>query len=132
MESGLGHYYELRRSGVCFSAPVPVKDSVMPPEALAGNLGMELRFFVEGIHCSACLWLLERLPVVLPDSVRACSLNLSNSVLSVALVRPESAGTVGSTLSKWGYIPHLLRESDRVEDRIRDGNRKSLIELGIA
>jgi Cu+-exporting ATPase len=132
MESSLGHYYELRRSGVCFTAPGPVKEAVMDSERLAGNVHHEVRFFIEGVHCSACLWLLESLPRVLPESVRACSLNLSNSVLSVTLVRPESAGTVASTLSKWGYVPHLLRESDRVEDRIRDGNRKSLIELGIA
>jgi Cu2+-exporting ATPase/Cu+-exporting ATPase len=131
-ESGLGHYYELKRSGVCFAPPVPVASPSPISEPVLQNTETEVRFFIEGIHCSACLWLLERLPRLLPEAVRNCALNLSNSVLSVSLTDPARASDVAKTLRQWGYVPHLMRDREEADSRIREGNRRSLIELGIA
>jgi P-type E1-E2 ATPase len=84
------------------------------------------------VHCSACLWLLEKLPQVMPHAVRSCSLNLNRSVLTVELVNNAFVNDVAKMIHDWGYVPHLISDADEATQKIETENRKRLLDLGLA
>jgi len=87
--------------------------------------------YLEGVHCAACVWLVEKLPQAVPglESVR---LNLASSVAKVVWDPQEvSLAPVGRALDALGYTPHPhvageVRTARRAEDRAL------LIKLGVA
>ncbi|MGE3842997.1 MAG: heavy metal translocating P-type ATPase metal-binding domain-containing protein [Vicinamibacterales bacterium] len=89
------------------------------------------RLYLEGIHCAACVWLVERLPAVLPgvDEVR---LNLASAVADVTW-RPGRTrlAAIGRALDRLGYTPHIHRASHVQESR-RAEDRASLARVGVA
>ncbi len=128
--AGLSDYYTIRDEGFCFR---PAKPSTNPSRQYEFKTDSEqVKFFLEGIHCSACLWLLEKLPKVMPDQVEHCSLNLNTSTLTVKLRTTDSINAVASMIDTWGYVPHLLTSDREIDQKVREENRKRLLDLGIA
>jgi len=86
---------------------------------------------LEGVHCAGCLWLLERLPKVVPGVVEA-RLDLRRASLHVTFdpaVVPLSR--IAQALDTLGYPPHpargvVARDARRVEDR------RMLVRIAIA
>ena len=62
---------------------------------------------LEGVHCAACVWLVERLPRVLPG-VRESRLDFGRRTATIRWA-PEEAklSAVGAALDRLGYTPHL-------------------------
>lgn len=92
---------------------------------------LSVDFFVEGVHCGACVWLLERLPRVAP-SVLESRYDLTRSVLRVVWdqnAAPLSA--VARALDSLGYCPHPAHSTDLAAQQ-RKGDRSLLLRLGIA
>lgn len=88
-------------------------------------------FFVEGVHCSACVWLLERLPRVEP-AVLAARYDLSRSILQISwnsTSAPLSA--VARALDSLGYPPHPTHSTTLASEQ-RKGDRALLLRVGIA
>jgi P-type Cu2+ transporter len=89
------------------------------------------KLYLEGIHCAACVWLVEKIPAALRgvDEVR---LNLSSAVAEITWSPGQTRlSTVARALDRLGYTPHLhraagIQEARRVEDR------SSLARLGVA
>ncbi|HET7545275.1 MAG TPA: heavy metal translocating P-type ATPase metal-binding domain-containing protein, partial [Polyangiaceae bacterium] len=73
-------------------------------ERADGSLQSE--FFVEGVHCSACVWLLERLPRVAPAVLQA-RYDSTRSMLSITW-DPAAAqlSEIARALAALGYVPH--------------------------
>ncbi|HEY3497392.1 MAG TPA: heavy metal translocating P-type ATPase, partial [Polyangiaceae bacterium] len=96
----------------------------------AGPSGAAIELFVEGIHCTSCVWLLERLPRLLPG-VRSARLDVGRGALDVefdpARVLPSR---IAGTLDGLGYRPHPSSAAQRAGDERRD--RALLIRLGVA
>lgn len=62
--------------------------------------------FVEGVHCAACVWVLEKLPTLVPGVVRA-ELSYGESLLRVTWDSDQvPLSKVASTLADLGYPPH--------------------------
>ncbi|MBF2055020.1 MAG: heavy metal translocating P-type ATPase [Candidatus Sericytochromatia bacterium] len=79
-----------------------------------------LSFYLEGVHCAACIWLVEQLPTFLPD-VASARLNLASSEAEISLKASGRFETVADLLLRWGYRPHLVQEnSDRNKHARRD------------
>jgi len=97
----------------------------------AGSGRCRTRLYLDGVHCAACVWLVEKLPEALPgvDSVR---LNLASSVAEVTW-RPDRVklSAVGRALDRLGYTPHVHRAGG-VQDARRAEDRASLVKLGVA
>ena len=95
----------------------------------SGWLTTEL--FVDNVHCSACLWLLERLPRVVPGVIEA-RVDLRRRAVRVvwdpAVVR---LSRVASALDSLGYPPHPVRQASTLAAR-RAEDRRHLVRLGIA
>ncbi len=140
-EWGFDQYYRLveRQDGVLEPARVSGRsfedfdDGGAQAEATA-DLGPDrrcTRLYLEGVHCPACVWLVEKLPAVL-EGVDDVRLNLTNAVAEVTW-RPGHTrlSVVARALDRLGYTPHLhhaagVQEARRVEDRT------ALIRLGVA
>lgn len=94
-----------------------------------GELKTEL--LVEGVHCAACVWLVEKLPRLEPAVLEA-RLDMARS--SVTLVWDDAAAPlsrIAKTLSRMGYRPRPFRGREAARMR-RDELRSLLIRIGVA
>ncbi len=92
---------------------------------------LEIELAVEGIHCGACVWLLEKLPVILPGIVSA-RVNWAKRTIVVRWCNKQvQLSQIAATLNQLGYAPSpvLLNEH---QNRWKVENRKHLIRIGIA
>jgi P-type Cu2+ transporter len=89
------------------------------------------RLYLEGVHCAACVWLVEKLPAVLRgvDEVR---LNVGSGVAEVTW-RPAHTrlSAIGRALDRLGYTPHIHGAS-RAQEARRAEDRAGLARLGVA
>jgi len=89
------------------------------------------RLYLEGVHCAACVWLVEKLPTVL-SGVDAVRLNYGSAVAEITW-RPEQTklSTIGKALDRLGYTPHVHHAS-RLQDARRSEDRAALARVGVA
>ena len=140
-EWGLDQYYRLVERQNSRLEPAQVSgrsfedfdDEGVQAEA-TDSLGAErrrTRLYLEGVHCAACVWLVEKLPAVLRgvDEVR---LNLGSAVAEVTW-RPGTTqlSTIARALDRLGYTPHIHRAS-RIQEVRRIEDRAALARLGVA
>ena len=140
-QRSLGRYYTLRRQGAWLRpaspAPSPSTDFgyLDDPEfralySRAGDGGPRMDFFLEGIHCAACIWLLEQVPSYAAGT-RAVQIDMGRSVATVTLQEKGSFAAVAMEFSRLGYRPHPVRAGE-AEARQLAENRFALIRVGVA
>jgi len=131
LSRGLGHFYRLQKENA-FLPPRPVKKKPLPTLVAREFSVGRRRFYLEGIHCLGCLWLLEKLPELEPGILEA-RLDVAHQILEVELDEARTSWTeVLTWISRLGYSARPLDESDtflslRKKDRIA-----SLSRLGVA
>ena len=92
---------------------------------------MQITLLLDGIHCAACVWLLEKLPNLVPGVLDA-SLNWARQTIRIRWdVSAVSLSEIARTLSQLGYYPHPIRVNQNEKRRI-DESRQHLIRIGIA
>lgn len=86
---------------------------------------------LEGLHCAACVWLLERLDRICPGVVES-RLDFGRSLLRLRW-DPERAAlsAIARALDALGYTPHPARGGGARAARRRE-DRRMLIRLGVA
>ena len=91
----------------------------------------EVELRLESIHCAACIWLIERLPRVVPGVIEA-RVDFRRQLARIAW-NPQlvKLAQIARTLDSLGYPPHPFRGSELQQLR-RQENRKHLINIGIA
>jgi Cu2+-exporting ATPase len=91
----------------------------------------QVDLYLEGVHCGACVWLVERVPLVLPGIARA-ELNVRRSLARVVWddVRVPLS-KIARTLESLGYRPHPFRGL-AVEAMRQREDRAMLARIGIA
>ncbi len=140
-EAGLsGEYYRLASLGSRPVAATPGGDAEQLAEldspvflegqttALDGN-ARSVSLHLEGVHCAACVWLVERLPSEIPG-VSSATLDLTASRLDLEW-QPDRVqlSTIGAWLGDFGYTPHPL---DQAAQRTREAERRGLFRVGLA
>jgi Cu2+-exporting ATPase len=139
--SGLEGYYEKERPRAeRRRAPNPSQrrfEELDDPKFLADHCrtlasGLStVELVLEGIHCSACVWLVERLSRVAP-AVAEARFDLSRSVLRVTWDRSAaSLSDVARALDSLGYRPHAAG-SPRLAEEQRRADRALLLRVGLA
>ncbi len=74
--------------------------------------GLEsIDFYVDGVHCAACVWLVERLPQMIPGVLQT-KLSLASSTARVVW-DPEACklSRIAEALDRLGYTPHPARDA---------------------
>ncbi len=84
---------------------------------------------IDGIHCAACIWLLERLPRIVPGVIEA-RVSWRRSTLTVRW-RDAKLSRIADAVARLGYRPHVLGHAAAEDARARS-NRRALVEIGIA
>jgi Cu2+-exporting ATPase len=93
-----------------------------------GQSSIEL--LLEGVHCSACVWLVERVGRVVPG-VTSSRLDLSRNVVALTWdAQRTQLSQIARGLESLGYAPHPLGEARAAGARTRE--RELLLRLGIA
>ena len=92
---------------------------------------LSVELYLEGVHCASCVWLVERVPLVLAGVARA-ELNVARSLATIEW-DPErtTLGAVARLLESIGYTPHPYRGVRRDEVRRRE-DRAAIVRIGIA
>ena len=88
-------------------------------------------FYLEGVHCAACLWLVEKLPGVVPGVIES-RLNIHKSLVRLTWNpnQVELSG-IASALDSLGYPPHPARDT-AAEELVKKENHAELVRIGVA
>lgn len=141
-ERGLTEYYALKNAGAFFRKAIPAAElnhtyaylddpefrklySIDSPEGYS-----QMTFYLEGVHCAACIWLLEKLPQFV-DDVFSVSLDMSQSTAVVRLNPQGSFAKAAREFHRLGYRPHPVRSGEQEALQKRE-NRMMLIRIAIA
>lgn len=86
---------------------------------------------LQGVHCAACVWLVEKLPRVVPGVIEA-RLSLRQATVRIvwdpAIVKLSA---IAKALSTLGYAPHPARGSDKQGIHLAE-QRAMLVRIGVA
>lgn len=91
----------------------------------------EVTLLLDGIHCAACIWLIEKLPQITPGVLdvklnwakQSARLRWNNDRVRLSRITRD--------LSQLGYTPHPISESEH-DLRRQNENRRHLVRIGIA
>jgi Cu2+-exporting ATPase len=110
-----------------------------------------VELLLEGVHCAACVWLVEKLPELVPG-VTACRLDYARRLARVSFRNEDErpapaaeaserapafsaarthASAIARTLDRLGYPPHPHRDGERARLQRRE-ERDLLTRLGVA
>nr|NIP30511.1 hypothetical protein [Candidatus Dadabacteria bacterium]NIQ14915.1 hypothetical protein [Candidatus Dadabacteria bacterium] len=92
---------------------------------------LEMKFYIEGIHCGACLWLIEKIPDYTQD-VNSVSLNMSTNVAIVNFRENPKFSSFPKMVAKFGYKAHPVKIDEEAQALKKKENRQSLIRLSVA
>ncbi|MGV6814709.1 MAG: heavy metal translocating P-type ATPase [Phycisphaerales bacterium] len=91
----------------------------------------QTELLLEGMHCAACVWLIERLPTVC-DGVIESRANIRRRT-AIVRYRPDQLklSQVAQSLDRLGYAAHPARGVAAREARVKE-DRKFLVRVGVA
>ncbi len=93
--------------------------------------GLKIRFYLEGLNCTACVWLLEKLPDFCADA-KTARVDIATSTIAIERTSAGSFGAIATTLDNFGYRPHPLRNNETSQRLQTQEHRRDLIRLGVA
>lgn len=140
-ERGLDRYYELveqdadpsLRRGHATGRKFSEYDheSFQQEQVRTENGIANIDFYLEGVHCAACVWLVEKLPQVLAG-VKEARLDLGRRRVWLRWDPQQvSLSTIAVALDRMGYPPYPLRGREEREQRKQE-SRRALIRIAFA
>lgn len=90
----------------------------------------QVQFMLEGLHCNACIWLIEKLPRICP-AVASARVNWSTQVVTVVYDSDAKLSRIADTLARLGYLPSPY-QPDQTAELSKKENRRTLFDLGFA
>ena len=139
-DCGLDRYYSLRPNGE--GSPTPnVRESsyeeMDDPVFAALHVHSQadgtssIRLFLQGVHCAACVWLVERLPTIV-HGVEWVRLSLTRSTVEIRWQHDVvKLSTIAKTLESLGYPPHPLTDASKAKAN-RNEDRRQIARLAVA
>lgn len=90
-----------------------------------------LEFYLEGIHCLACLWLIEKLSNLNKDIITS-KLDMEKSIVTISISQAGKFSSVASELNQLGYKPHPIKRDQKSFDLKNKEERRNLLRIGVA
>lgn len=88
-------------------------------------------FYAEGLHCSSCVHLLEKMPQFY-DGLSAARVQYAHSTVAVNLRPGAKLGQVAFMISELGYKPSILSAQDSFTEKYKIENRQFLKRIAVA
>ena len=138
---GLDRFYRLRETADAAATPARTTqrqygeydDAVFRDlycQTLADGV-QATELYLEGVHCAACVWLVEKLPQVLPGVIES-RLDMRRCLVRIRwLDERVKLSRIAGMLDSLGYPPHPARDVRARELRRREDHR-FLIRIGVA
>lgn len=95
------------------------------------NSEYQVQLYIQGIHCSSCVHLLEKLPQFNPQVLEA-RVDFGKSTLFVRLKEDASLGKLSQSIQELGYKPTFLTTQKNIQDEFARENRIALKRLAVA
>jgi heavy metal translocating P-type ATPase len=139
-DKGFQEYYRLKKTSDSISNPVVISEEkylylddkdFLSKYTKQINNTHTMKFYLEGIHCVACLWLIEKLPEFIPG-VLSSELNMSKSTCTVTTLENVNFSDVAKQFEMLGYKPHPVLETSEIEALAKKEDRKMLIKIAVA
>ncbi len=141
-QSGLQDFYKIQEQTGDYTKPVrKVEDKqfsyldnseFIKKYAQTGKSNISMTFYLEGVHCLACLWLIEKLPDMV-DNVRSARLDMSKNVVDVELnVGETQFSKAAKILNSLGYKPFPISNTTEENERRKKEDHGLLLRIGIA
>lgn len=90
-----------------------------------------VELYLEGVHCAACVWLVEKLPAVVPGVVEA-RLDVRRALVRLVWDGSRVAlSRIARALDSLGYSAHPAKDADTRRLRAAE-DRRFLVRLGVA
>jgi Cu2+-exporting ATPase len=114
-----------------FDDPAFASLYVTPVLGAGGVELRETRLYLPAVHCAACVWLVEKLPM-LTAGVIDSRLDFRHAVVTITW-DPSRVGlsVIARTLDSLGYTPHPAKEAAARDLRARE-DRRFLVRIGVA
>ncbi|MBP9674650.1 MAG: heavy metal translocating P-type ATPase metal-binding domain-containing protein [Bacteriovoracaceae bacterium] len=91
----------------------------------------EMSFYIEGMSCLACVWVLEKIPQFVPHT-QNIHVDLSKSCVKVIIDSEGKFSAVAKMINQMGYVPHPLGEEEDTQVWQDTEDKKDLIRIGVA
>ncbi|MCM2280886.1 MAG: heavy metal translocating P-type ATPase metal-binding domain-containing protein [Bdellovibrionaceae bacterium] len=131
---GLSEYYRIRETKpkrvAGSSETFAYCDDPEFVKTLSGD-GRTLDFYLEGVDCTACVWLLEKLPELCPDADDA-RLRLGTSRLRVKRTDDGSFARIARALDGLGFRPRPVPTETEATRAQQEEDHQDLVRLGVA
>nr|BFD60170.1 heavy metal translocating P-type ATPase metal-binding domain-containing protein [Bdellovibrio sp. CKG001] len=88
-------------------------------------------FFAEGLHCSSCVHLLEKLPQFY-EGISQARVNFGQSTVAIQLAPDASLAQAAHVIAELGYKPTPLAAQDNLAERYKKENRTFLMRIAVA
>ncbi|MBF0197291.1 MAG: heavy metal translocating P-type ATPase [Planctomycetes bacterium] len=91
----------------------------------------EVELYLQGVHCAACVWLVEKLPLLQTGCLES-RLDLARQLVTIRWnPQTHKLSEMARALDSLGYSPHPARDHDRRRARVLE-DRKHMIRLAAA
>ncbi len=92
---------------------------------------VQIEMYLEGLHCPACIWLVEKLPTLLEGVLEARSSFAEGRLRVIFDPRRSKLSEIAQTLDSLGYPPHPAGNG-RNREAQRRLDRALLVRIGVA
>jgi heavy metal translocating P-type ATPase len=142
-DNGLEDFYKHKQAGDLFFESGPVQfesteysyvddQDFLRDHQLKSLQGLrQMRFYLEGIHCTACLWLVEKLRDQL-DHVHDIKLDLSTSIVTITLHPQGRFQEAVKLIASFGFKPQALKSMEDHHQLSIVEDRKDMLRIGVA
>lgn len=137
-DSGLGAYHNLpERRGMAVGANATDYAYLDHPAFHEAHVRLDpegvahTTLQLSGVHCASCVWLIERVPLIVPGVQRA-ELNMRRHVVDLQWdPRSTLLSQIAGTLASLGYAPQPIAEGALASTRRRE-DRTMLIHIAVS
>lgn len=98
---------------------------------LKNESSTQANFYLDGVHCLACLWLIEKISEI-DNQVIEARLDMSKNIVTVKAKKDANWALIASRFHQLGYHPHPMLKNSKLEEFQKKEERALLIKIGIA
>ncbi len=141
-QNGLEDFYKIQEQTGDYTKPVKkIEDKqfsylnnpdFIKKYAQTKKANISMTFYLEGVHCLACLWLIEKLPEMVPN-VKSARLDMSKNLVDIELIEGEvTFSHAAQVLNSLGYKPFPISNTSEEKERRKKEDHALLLRIGIA